>query len=249
MYHSISPTHEDVSPYYRTATHPAVFAEQMRLLANEGYTGVTLSQGLAALRSPDCYPDARHRVAITFDDGYQDFLIAAVPILERHGFRATMYLPTGFIGHERRQFKGRDCLTWDEALKLHDRGFEIGSHTVTHPRLVDLPDDEIRTELVLSKRTIEEHLNAEVTSFAYPYAFPQQKRRFAARFANLLTAAGYQSAVTTVIGRVTVQDDALCLKRLPVNSSDDSELLRAKLKGFYTWMAGPQLAAKQLRRG
>jgi hypothetical protein len=65
---------------------------------------------------------------------------------------------------------------------------------------------------------------------------------------KLLQAAGYRSAVTTMIGRVCEQDDALCLKRLPVNSCDDSELLRAKLEGFYDWMAVPQSAAKQVRR-
>ena len=174
MYHSISPTSEDATPYYRIATHPDVFAEQMHVLESEGYAGVTLSEGLNAIRFPNPQRSTRQPVALTFDDGYRDFFTAAVPVLERHGFRATMYLPTGFIGHRRRHFKSRESLTWDEVSALHNAGFEIGSHTVTHPRLVDLTWDEIRTELVVSKRTIEQQLDAEVTSFSYPYAFPQQ---------------------------------------------------------------------------
>ena len=248
MYHSVSATSEQATPYYQTSTHPVVFAEQMRVLESAGYTGVTLSQGLQAIRRPNLQLSDRQPVALTFDDGYRDFLTAAVPVLERHGFKATMYLPTGFIDHERRQFQGRECLTWGEVSALHDAGFEFGSHTVTHPLLVEQTWDEIRTELVLSKRTIEQQLNIDVTAFAYPYAFPQQKRAFAERFLGLLRAAGYRSGVTTIIGSVSVLDDALCLKRLPVNSCDDSALLRAKLRGFYDWMAGPQSAVKQLKR-
>lgn len=247
MYHSVSDTTETATPYYRTSTHPTVFAEHMRILQSDGYTGVTVSQGLDALRAQE---RGRHNqlVGITFDDGYLDFLTAAVPILERHKFRATLYLPTGFIGHERCRFKGRDTLTWGEVSALQARGFQIGSHSVTHRRLAELPWNEIRNELVVSKRTIEEHLSAKVTAFSYPYAFPPPEGRFAKRFLDILRSCGYVTGVTTLIGHVAAHDDALCLKRLPVNSCDDAELLRAKLRGFYNWMAAPQAAAKRLRQ-
>ena len=127
MSHSTSAASEEVTPYYRIATHPAVFAEHMRVLESEGFAGVTLSEGLNAIRCPNLQRSTRQPVALTFDDGYRDFFTAAVPVLERHGFRATMYLPTGFIGDQRRQFKSRECLTWSEVSALHDAGFEFGS--------------------------------------------------------------------------------------------------------------------------
>ena len=247
MYHSISAAADSAGPYYRIDTHPAVFAEHMQLLSDEGYRGVSLSEGLAILESPATRSKATQPVAVTFDDGYRDFLTDAVPQLQRFGFNATMYLPTGFIQHSRQQFKGRECLTWSEVRELHGAGFEFGSHTVTHPRLVDLGWGDMRTELIDSKRAIERELATEVTAFSFPYAFPQQDRRFAARFTNLLRSTGYHSAVTTVIGRVRADDNALCLPRLPVNSCDDPPLLGAKLRGFYDWMAAPQAASKQLR--
>src|SRR5688500_1601298 len=68
MYHSISPTSESGTPYYRTSTHPAIFAEHMRLLESHGYSGVTLTEGLNALRCPDTRQSThRQPVAITFD--------------------------------------------------------------------------------------------------------------------------------------------------------------------------------------
>jgi peptidoglycan/xylan/chitin deacetylase (PgdA/CDA1 family) len=214
----------------------------MRILREEGYTGVTLSDGLRAIQRPQ--PGTTRPVVLTFDDGYCDFLTCAVPVLQRHGFKATMYLPTAFIGDGRRRFKGRDCLTWAEVAELHRAGFEFGSHTVTHPRLVDLPWNEIREQLLESRQAIESHVNASITTFAYPYAFPQHQRKFTSGLRDVLRACGYHTAVTTKIGHVRAGDDLLSLRRLPVNSADDPALFRAKLQGFYNWMAAPQLAAK-----
>src|SRR5262249_18409974 len=100
-------------------------------------------------------------------------------------------------------------------------------------------------ELVSSKQTLEQQLNAEVTAFSYPYAFPQHRRQFKSQFRGLLAASGYRSSVTTTIGSVDAQDDALSLKRLPVNSCDDPDLLHAKVRGYYNWMAAAQSAAKR----
>lgn len=130
MYHSISDDSEPgVQPYYKVCTSPRRFAEQMQCLADGGWQGVTLSQGLAWLQSaiplnpagcgpvvngpsirgvPGDRPDPLRRpVALTFDDGFRDFYTEALPILGHHGFGATMYLPAGFIGERRGSFESR----------------------------------------------------------------------------------------------------------------------------------------------
>src|SRR6202035_2795383 len=96
MYHSVSDDREErIRPYYRVATSPDRFAEQMQWLTDIGYKGIALEELLPSLVAGAPVP---HRlVAITFDDGFRDFHSVAWPILRRHGFTATMYLPTDFV--------------------------------------------------------------------------------------------------------------------------------------------------------
>ncbi|HVM61582.1 MAG TPA: polysaccharide deacetylase family protein [Verrucomicrobiae bacterium] len=243
MYHSISQGGENaVSPYYRTATCPSVFAEHMALLHAEGYRVATLSDGLKALQSRR--NGGGKTVVLTFDDGLRDFYTGAFPILRKYGQSASVFLPTAFIGDEPRQFKGQECMTWRDARELRGAGIEIGSHTVNHPWLYDLGFDEIHAELANSKATIEDRLGCACESFAYPYAFPGADQSFVSRFRDIVIRTGYRCCATTVVGRMKPDDDVYRLKRLPVNSSDDLALFRAKLEGCYDWLGVPQQAFK-----
>jgi peptidoglycan/xylan/chitin deacetylase (PgdA/CDA1 family) len=241
MYHSISDEPEaGVRPYYRLTTHPRRFAEQMQWLNQRGYWGVSLELALAMLADGEA--DNWPLVVITFDDGYRDFYTEAWPVLQRHSFAATVFLPTALVGSQRKSFRGRECLTWSEVRDLHAQGVRFGSHTVSHPKLHELPWNRIEDELRFSRQSLEQELGEKIYSFAYPYAFPQEDRRFTARFAALLRAQGYRSCVTTRIGRARMDEDLFSLRRLPVNSGDDEALFIAKLQGAYDWMSVVQNA-------
>jgi peptidoglycan/xylan/chitin deacetylase (PgdA/CDA1 family) len=248
MYHSISDDPEPAfSPYFKICTAPEKFAEQMQWLADAGYRGVTLSEGLDWLQGRKSADAQKEKlVAITFDDGFRDFHTAAFPVLQRHGFTATMYLPTAFIGEERKSFKARECLTWTEVRQLHQAGMEFGSHTVNHPTLVILSWPEIESELRDSKLAIEKGLGLPTRSFAYPYAFPQEKK-FASTFRELVRNCGYESSCTTVIGRMRPANHPTMIKRLPVNNCDDQALLNAKLLGAYDWLGFVQRLTKKAK--
>lgn len=262
MYHSVSPDAEPgVAAYYRLCTSPTRFEAHMEALKARGYVGVTLSEGLQWLNTGTlAWPDARpaQPVAITFDDGFQDLYTAAWPVLQRLGFRATAYLPTAFIGETRRTFQprgasggvgvvGRPCLTWSEVKELAAAGIEMGGHTVTHPELPRLSWPEIEQEIRQCKDTLDQQLGTPVRSFAHPYAFPQERPDYVARITELLQAAGFDSAVTTRVGRVRRTTHRLVLCRLPVNDADDPTLLAAKLTGAYDWVGTVQRFVRFLK--
>jgi peptidoglycan/xylan/chitin deacetylase (PgdA/CDA1 family) len=243
MYHSIADEDEkEIHAYYRTATARTVFATQMSDLHNAGYTVLSLADAVGRLA--DSSQTMARDVVITFDDGYRNFYTNAFPILNQHGYTATMFLPTSQIGKSRQTFKGRECLTWGEVRELQSHGISFGSHTVTHPQLYRLDARKIEEEVVASKETIEHELGCAVESFAYPYAFPEADVEFKKQLRQTLCQAGYKYGVCTTVGRPTHGSDLLFLKRLPVNSSDDVRLFRAKLTGAYDWLGKPQYLLK-----
>jgi peptidoglycan/xylan/chitin deacetylase (PgdA/CDA1 family) len=242
MYHSISNREERAHPYYRTVTSPEVFAQHMHHLHENGYSTPGLQEAVGWLDAPR---NGQGRpVVITFDDGFQDFYTNAFPILSRYGLGATMFLPTAYIGKTARTFKGADCMTWGQVRELREAGVEFGSHTVTHPQLKTLKDEEVQREIQQSREDIEQELGGAVTSFAYPYAFPETDRAFTARLRGHLQQSGYQTGVSTSIGRASQTDDKFFMRRLPVNSCDDSRLFAAKLDGGYDWLHAVQYASK-----
>ena len=247
MYHSVSETPEaGVPAYFRLNTSPRQFSLQMDVLADSDWEVVPLADLLAPQTAPG--HAGQRRVAITFDDGYEDFLTDAFPVLEKRRFPASVFLPTEYIGEHTRQFKGKRCLTWDQVRQLSKAGVHFGSHTATHPQLYSLSDMHRHEEVRQSKVEIEDRLGVAVDAFSYPFAFPQHDARFRARLRAMLEDCGYAYGVSTILGRVRPNDDRFFARRLPVNTLDDARLLRAKLEGGYDWLHGIQYMVKAFRR-
>lgn len=247
MYHSISSDLEPaVAPYYKTNTSPAIFRHHISFLVEQGYRSVDLPLVVERLRQQLPLPEKS--VVITFDDGFRNFYTEAFPVLRKHEFTATVFLPTGFIQTPRRSFKNQECLTWDEVRELRKGGIQFGSHTVTHPRLLDLAWTEIQHELRASKSELEQQIGEPISSFAHPYAFPQADNDYVRGFREVLEESGYSCCVTTRLGRVKTGDDPFNLKRLPANTLDDLPFFGAKLNGDYDWLAVPQRGFKKFKR-
>lgn len=246
MYHSISEDHEPgVGPYYRLATPPGLFRDQMHAIRDSGFQVVSLATAADALARG--LPHDTRMVAITFDDGFRDFLVCAWPVLEAMAFNATVFLPVAYIGSQRRTFKNRECLTWDEIRALSRKGISFGSHTVTHPRLSTLPEAALLSELSDSRAALEQQLGESIDQFAHPYSFPMADRNYLERYRRCMLRAGYRVGVTTTVGRACNGSDPLLLLRLPVNGADDVPFFLAKLHGAYDWVRMPQAIVKHAR--
>jgi peptidoglycan/xylan/chitin deacetylase (PgdA/CDA1 family) len=162
MYHRVTDLtpREARSPLMRDLTvSPADFEGQIAYLKENGFTFLTASQVHKAIMAGRALPEKA--VAITLDDGYKDNFEKAFPILQKYGACATVFMVTN-------NFDMPERLSWQDAFAMRDGGVGFESHTVSHPDLTALANDQLDYELGESKRILERGLGAPVTSVAYP---------------------------------------------------------------------------------
>jgi len=164
----------------------AAFAAQLDALQRAGFHTVSFRQWLEHEDRGAPLPDKP--VLLTFDDGYQDAMTAALPALRARGMRATFFLVSRWVGGA--ATAGRRSLTWDEARALLAAGMEIGSHGATHRRLPELGEAQALEELTASKRELESRLGTRVEVFAYPFNASRHWLR------GVVQRAGYRAAVS-----------------------------------------------------
>jgi peptidoglycan/xylan/chitin deacetylase (PgdA/CDA1 family) len=209
---------------------PAQFESQMRHLAEEGYRTVSLGDVVELARG--VRPPAEKTVALTFDDGYRDFLEYALPVLRRHRFSATVFLVTDHVGgtnawDARHGDPPRELMGWEEAAELADQGIEIGSHGRTHRFLPSLSGAELEEEIHGSRRILEDRLGRAVRFFSYPHGLHD------GRCLTLAASAGYEGACADIRGGNGPGTDPFRLRRTLMTFHDGSWSFSFKLRtGF-----------------
>ncbi len=161
MYHHINQPPEITDEQYPFTISPEMFEEQLRYLANHGYTAIS-EQDLYRARTGTTVNVAKP-VLFTFDDGYEDMYTHLFPLLKKHNTAVLIFLITDRVGTP-------GYLTWEQIEEMHQSGLvAFGSHTCSHRRLRSLPDGDIVAEITRSKQIIEQHLHTPVYSFCYPF--------------------------------------------------------------------------------
>ena len=186
MYHAVAPVQGRLS---RLGVPAGMLDDHLSALVGAGYRIVGLTEALSLVTES---ADARV-VSLTFDDAYEDFL-QAVPVLERWDARATLYVPTAFVGgpatwlgHHASAFS--PLLDWDQIESLAAGGrVEIGSHGRQHRQLDIASPDEVRDDVEGSRSDLESRLGREVVSFCYPHGYHTATVRAAVERAGYLNA-------------------------------------------------------------
>jgi peptidoglycan/xylan/chitin deacetylase (PgdA/CDA1 family) len=220
-----------VLTYHSLAEEEIVqFDEQMRDLA---------ARATPVFADASASSNGRPTVAVTFDDGFRSVFDHALPVMAKYHVPATIFVPTGFLGAEpgwidpaRRTEGSFGRLVSSSTLASTDhRHVRLGSHTVTHPFLAKLPIDSVRTELTVSKGTLEGIVGATMRMLSLPYG------SFNASVLQEARAAGYERVFANVPVCAKPEDDPLLLGRINVTARDWPLEFRLKVQGAYQWLA------------
>lgn len=178
LYHRVGPRRPGTFPELTVPS--AQFEQEMQWLAEQGYRGIRVAEWLDWRRSGRMSTD--RPVLITFDDAYADIAENALPVLQKLGFSATIFVVTSQVGgtnawDEAHGSKPHRLMTADEIRHWAEQGFEFGAHSRTHADLRSLSARDLREEVEGSGRDLSELLNSQVRAFAYPYGWVNDEVR------------------------------------------------------------------------
>jgi len=207
----------------RLQTPPAQFARHVELLRDAGFRFTTMTAAADELIGGRPRPGL---AVITFDDGLRNNHTAALPILDRIGAPATVYVASGFIGGVNPWLTadaGGAMLTEEEIRSLARAGWEIGAHTVGHPDMATLSYAACRAEIDGSRERLEAITGAPVDTFAYPFG------RYGPEAVAAVRDSGMRAALTTGSGRW----ERFELTRAMVSNGDPYPLVALKMVDGY----------------
>jgi peptidoglycan/xylan/chitin deacetylase (PgdA/CDA1 family) len=220
MYHRIAVLNGDEPAVTVGLTvDPGEFQLEMAWLHDHGYHTISQLQLFQALEEGKPLP--AKPIVLTFDDGYRGIATVAAPIMSQFGYVGTAYVITDRIAESRKT--APTWLTWPQLRILEQRGWDIGSHTVSHTEIPHMSADAAMKTLRQSRFALERHLGHPVQWFCYPAGSVN------AAAVELVRKAGYVLATTTKEGDTLSAADPLQLERIRVSNSTGVRGLAAAL--------------------
>lgn len=203
---------------------PGLFKHQLDFLTRRGCENISLQK--ITLNSET----QENKFAITFDDGYLSVFEEACPILSSRNMTATIFTVTDVIGginewDHRRGDRSEPMMTAKQIVEISNAGFEIGSHTLSHPHLSELPEARLLHEVKDSKNKLEDIIQKPVVSFSYPYG------DYNKRVIEIVKESGYKYATATRLGIIKQDVNEFEIPRINVR-----------------WNAIPLMLSRKIRR-
>jgi peptidoglycan/xylan/chitin deacetylase (PgdA/CDA1 family) len=225
MYHKLGPRPRGVrlkGLYVSTRS----FHRHLKELQEAGFRATSLDE-INATKG-----NSEKRIVITFDDGFRNVLEHSIVALHETGFRAIQFIVADRIGAENEwdQPAGEVTEPLMDASEIREwlaAGNEIGSHSLTHPRLTRLSVRDAREQIESSRKKLQDLFQVPVNHFCYPYG------EWSGTIADLVAQAGYKTAVTTEFGVNDQSTFPLGLKRITARYPSRSlKALRQRLSNF-----------------
>ena len=217
MYHHIAVSPVD-SRYY---VPPDTFEDEIRLLHDWEYTPITTTMLVNAIQNGASLPP--RPIILTFDDANEDNYTNAFPIMKKYGMTGVLYLPYDYIG-------GDGYLTVDQIKEMAAAGWEVGSHSLTHPNLTILDQPRLRAEIVDSRKKLEQMLGLPILTFAYPFGDVGSAEVDYVKFAGYIAGMG-ATGYTADQGK----GNLYVLQRSEIKGSDDAR----SFTRFLPWAGDP----------
>ena len=220
MYHSISNGNHNLSVSLKN------FKKQMSFMKDNHYKSINFKD-LNNLNQDNKY------FIITFDDGYEDVYLNALPILTNYNFKAVCFFVPNFIGkyniwdENKNNFIKLNLMNMQQIQNWYNSGMSIGGHTLGHKNLTKIDYQDKVNEIIGPKKFFHDKLSLNINSFSYPFG------RFDNESAQIVKK-NYDFAVTTKRSRYTLNKFELNeLPRIPVNKTDSMFKFFLKIKTFY----------------
>ncbi|MBI3290920.1 polysaccharide deacetylase family protein [Candidatus Falkowbacteria bacterium] len=225
LYHSVSDKKSKLSVSKEN------FESQLEFLSSAGYKSISpreLSGYLQDKKLP------AKKILITFDDGFKDNYDVVLPILEKHGFKATFFIVGGYIGgvsvycSDKSDQNGK-MMDSAEIKSLADSGHVIANHFYSHANLIDLPDEEIESEFRQNFDTLKKITDNEES--LYFIAYPRNKKD--QRVVSKLKSLGVKLAFAGGSRGVKKNSHQFAIPRIEIYNSDSLLKFKAKLSPYY----------------
>ena len=224
---------------------PVSFTRQMDFLYRKKFNVITIDEFIDC-KEKNLRPPSKS-IIISFDDGYADNYIYAMPILDKYNFKPTFFVVTDYIdSQETFQWQG---LKWDKPslehcnknraswlplsesmiLDMSRRGASFGSHTKSHLDLTQLERKEVIRQIINSKKRLEAILSHSVDCLSYPFGKISEEAK------NLVKTTGYKAAVGSIFSSNNLKNDSFKLGRIIIEEQDSLCKFSNKVKGAYEW--------------
>lgn len=242
-YHDISQ-----NPTNHYAVDVKDFAMQMEFLI-KNYKIISIDHLVSLLNGRQPIPN--NTVAISIDDGFQDFFFYGFPVLKKFAIPATVFLPTGYIDNSsslliKPILPQTKFFAWEQIREMSQSGIDFGSHSVSHNSLTKLTPREIQYELVCSKERLESEIGKTINGFAYPYG---TFRDINQKIGELIAEIGFSWAVTSISGINKPGLNRFALRRTVIENDDRLAGFKRVVKGSLDGWIIFQKCGYYLKRG